>query len=235
MTDCLFVKNSYLFEANAKVMSYGVDERGAYLVIDRTIFYPQGGGQPSDVGSIECHDVSYAVGDVKKDGGIIKHYIAEECTDDLKGAGCICSLDIDVRILHMRYHSAGHLLGNIVESICKDVVATKAHCFPDEAYVEFHGTGDCDRDAVAVAMKAAVAANWPIVAFEVSGDSFERKFYKLPYAVPLLEMLRVVQIGANKPIPCGGTHLESTADIGNFEITKVKNKNGNLRVSFAII
>jgi Ser-tRNA(Ala) deacylase AlaX len=52
--------------------------------------------------------------------------------------------------------------------------------------------------------------------------------------MPQHENFRVVQIGRYKAIPCGGTHLATTAEIGNFEMTKIKNKNGNLRISFSL-
>ncbi|MDR1433235.1 MAG: alanyl-tRNA editing protein [Puniceicoccales bacterium] len=231
----LFAENSYIFEAATKVISIAVDEKGTYLVLDRTVFYPQGGGQPSDVGTIKCRDIVLDLTSVRKDGEIIKHYIGGKYTEILTGEDCLCALDGVARTLHMRYHSAGHLLSNVAESICNGIVATKAHCFPNEAYVEFTGTGTCERDAATDAMKMAIEANLPIAIFETNCEDFEKRFYKLPYPMPPKEILRTVQIGNYKPIPCGGTHLASTIEIGNFEVTKIKNKNGNLRISFAVV
>jgi alanyl-tRNA synthetase len=235
MTIALFLSNPYSFETSAEIIDTGSDENGQYLILSETIFYPQGGGQPSDVGTIECGNFSFGVLSVRKDGDAIKHYVGERRVDGLKGSDCLYILDGSARILHMRYHSAGHLLSNVAEVIYPEIVPIKAHCFPKEAYVEFRGEAACDRDEVTVAVEDAVEANLPITVFAVNGEEFEQKFYKLPYPMPPKEILRVVQIGQHKPIPCGGTHVASTAEIGNFEIAKIKNKNGNLRISFAII
>ncbi|MDR1233241.1 MAG: alanyl-tRNA editing protein [Puniceicoccales bacterium] len=235
MTFCLFAENSYLFDTHAKIIAQGSDEKGTYLVLDQTVFYPQGGGQPSDIGTIECRDLSFDVIGVRKDGDAVRHYVGNQYTDNLEGADCLCTLDVAARILNMRYHSAGHLLSNIAESICREMIAVKAHCFPNEAYVEFQGPGICDQESIAKVMEDAIGAGLPISVFKIAGGDFEAKFYKLPYPVPPREEFRVVQIGTHKPIPCGGTHLASTGEIGNFEITKIKNKNGNLRISFAVV
>jgi alanyl-tRNA synthetase len=233
MTIFLFIENSYCFEASAKIIHHDVDGIGSYLILDRTIFYPQGGGQPSDTGIVKCHDFSINVISVRKDGEEIKHYFAEQLPENLNGEQCMCVLDRATRILHARYHSAGHLLSNITEVLYPELTATKAHCFPNEAYVEFHGASVCEQEGITGLMKTTIEAALPITVFEMYWEDFERKFYKLPYP-PSHENFRVVQIGNYKPIPCGGTHLASTAEIGNFEIMKIKNKNGNLRISFAV-
>jgi alanyl-tRNA synthetase len=229
-----FNGNSYAFDAPAEIISRGTDERGTYLILNKTIFHPQGGGQPSDVGTIECGEASFTVTSVRKMGDEVRHYVEGECAEDLNGIDCLCVLDRAARTLHMRYHSAGHLLSNIAESIYPGMTAVKAHCFPNGAYVEFQGEGTCERDTIEAAVGDAVKSDLPITVFEVNGEEFERKFYKLPYQVPPRETFRVVQIGQHKPIPCGGTHLSSTVEIGNFEIAKIKNKNGSLRIPFAI-
>jgi alanyl-tRNA synthetase len=234
MTTQLFSENSYLFDAPAEIIGNGVDEKGSFLILNQTIFYPQGGGQPSDIGIIKCGGVSLNITNVRKDGDEIKHYTKEQRTDDLCGVDCVCILDNALRILHMRYHSAGHLLSNVAEQVYPEMVAAKAHCFPNEAYVEFLGINNCEQDAIAGAVKNSIESDLGISVFDIGRENFEREFYKLPHAVSFREQFRVVQIGKHKPIPCGGTHLASTAAIGNFKVTKIKNKNGNLRISFAI-
>lgn len=231
----LFLGNTYLFECLAQVIAQEADEKGMYLVLDRTVFYPQGGGQPTDVGTIECNNRVSKVTNVRKDNGEIKHYLAEPCADYFKDMNCLCVLDKDRRILNARYHTAGHLFSTIVENLCPELVAIKAHCFPGEAYVEFHGENACDREALRSNMETAIASDLPISTFEMSGREFEQKFYKLPYPMPAHDQFRAVQISGYKPIPCGGTHLASTKEIVSCEIGKIKNKNGNLRISFTVI
>jgi alanyl-tRNA synthetase len=234
MAECLFLKNTYLFECSAEIIGQGMDDRGTYLLLDRTVFYPQGGGQATDVGSIKVGDRELRVTSVRKDGDEIRHYLADACADYLKNFECLCLVDKNTRILNARYHTAGHLLSNVAEELCRELVAIKAHCFPGEAHVEFQGTGVCGSDALAESMQNAVNADLRIFTFEMDGENFEKKFYKLPYQMPKQEQFRIVQIENYKPIPCGGTHLNSTGEVKNFEITRIKNKNGSLRISFSV-
>jgi hypothetical protein len=133
MTQPLFLAGIYLFGSPAKIINRGLGDNGPYLIFDKTIVYPQGGGQPSDVGTIKCEETMLEITRVKKDENEMRHYLNGEYPDDLVGTDCLCALDKQIRILHARFHSAGHLLSNIVEDIWPELVAIKAHCFPDAA------------------------------------------------------------------------------------------------------
>ncbi|MDR2737521.1 MAG: hypothetical protein LBB18_01080, partial [Puniceicoccales bacterium] len=161
MVVSLFSEDSYLFESPAKVVTQGVDESGHYLILDRTIFYPQGGGQPSDVGVVKCGESVFKITGVRKNGDLIKHYAAQLDVENLDGTDCFCVLDKATRILHMRHHTAGHLVSNVAEFLYPEIIAMKAHCFPGEAYVEFQGTGVCESDEIGTAIMDAIKSDSP--------------------------------------------------------------------------
>jgi alanyl-tRNA synthetase len=121
MTDQLYLKDTYLFESNARITEYKKDDRDMpYILLDRTIFYPQGGGQPCDRGKIVGNDSEYVIHDVRQIGDEIRHYIepVQNLLQNLPGNSTVkCILDRDRRLLNARHHTAGHLLGNIVEKL----------------------------------------------------------------------------------------------------------------------
>ena len=235
MTKQLYLQDSYLFKSRRNITAQGQDEKGIYILLDQTIFYPQGGGQPSDQGKIEGNGIELEVLQVRQVENEIRHYVSSIQSETLVGSSVSCVIDQERRILNARYHTAGHLLGNVIESIYPQLKAVKGHSFPKEAYVEFQGFGIPDIIQIADALQKAIQDNLLTQAFEIDPISFENKFYKLSYQIPGNKVFRVMQIGNYPPIPCGGTHLANTKEIGNVVINKIKVKNNVVRVSYEMI
>ncbi|GHT95446.1 hypothetical protein FACS1894122_12940 [Alphaproteobacteria bacterium] len=235
MTAQLYLENTYLFESKAHILKHDADDKGAYILLDQTIFYPQGGGQKSDCGKIIGDGFELIVHDVRQVENEIRHYIeASNSHSVLKNCAVKCVIDKDRRLLNARYHTAGHLLGNVVESKYPSLKAQKCHAFPGEAYIEFHGSEMPNDHLLSNALQNAIAENLETKIFEMDRRSFESTYYKLPYKIPENKKFRVLQIGNYLPIPCGGTHVRSTKEIGEITINKMKQKNGILRISFGV-
>jgi alanyl-tRNA synthetase len=235
MTKQLYLTNTYLFETAAEIIGQAADEKGTYILLDCTVFYPQGGGQPSDQGIIKGEGFKLNVLQVRQNENEIRHYIDFIPNTVLVGSKIICVLDEDRRILNARYHTAAHLLGNIVELIYPSLKATKGHSFPKEAYVEFQGDMVADYNEVTEALKEVISKNLVSKIFEIDPVSFEEKFYKLPYQIPSNKAFRVMQIGHLLPVPCGGTHLANTEEIGNIVLGKIKAKKSITRITYELI
>jgi alanyl-tRNA synthetase len=109
MTDQLYLKDTYLFESDAKIIEYKKDNRDVpYVLLDQTIFYPQGGGQPCDHGKIVGDDFEYAVCDVRQIEEEIRHYIEPSQSlsqNPPENSVVKCTLDKDRRLLNIRYHT----------------------------------------------------------------------------------------------------------------------------------
>jgi alanyl-tRNA synthetase len=131
-------------------------------------------------------------------------------------------------------HTAGHLLGNVVEELYPNLKAQKCHAFPGEAHIEFHGDEMPNEKLLRESLQNAITKNLATKIFEIDRDEFESTFYKLPYEIPGNKKFRVMQIGNYPPIPCGGTHLASTSEIGEIILSKMKSKNGILKISFGV-
>lgn len=233
MAQALYLDDTYLFEANSKVIGYGSDEKGDYVLLQETIFYPQGGGQPSDHGLIIINDKDVKISFVRQIDSEIRHYV--EGSENLRNTlhnKVTCRISQDRRILNARYHTAAHLLGNIAETIYPDMKAVKGHSFPGEAYVEFIGDAVIDESVLTKEINAAIVKNFSTSTFEILPEEFADKFYKLPYPVPAHKTFRAMQIHNFAPVPCGGTHVKSTAEIGEFKIRKVSKKDGRIKISY---
>jgi alanyl-tRNA synthetase len=202
----------------------------------------------------------------------VRHYgkLTEQPLDDVT-----CKIDSNRRLLNAKYHTAGHLVAGCLENAHSQMIATKCHAFPGEAYVEFQGASDlypnvkriggrsieaqaqsCTRRTVQAEHRNDEPTNFlrlgiqlqsiqelvnqliqqkiQTKVFEIDLSSFENKYYKLPYPVPANKPFRVLQIGDYKPVPCGGTHLSNTSEIGSILIKKVKTKDGVLKISYEI-
>lgn len=234
MTKKLYLQDTYQFDFESLIQEVSKDEKGIFIILDQTAFYPQGGGQPSDHGVIRNDHFEANVIHIAQHRDQIKHYIEPIATEILVAQKVYGAVDQKRRLTNARYHTAGHLLGNIVEILNPKLKAMKGHSFPCEAYVEFQGDEAIDMGVLQNTINEAIARDDKTTIFEIDPKAFEKQFYKLPYSIPDNKKFRVMQIGNMSPVPCGGTHLSSIGEIGLIKINKIKNKNRILRVSYEV-
>ena len=219
----LFLNDTYLFECQSAVAGIGHDEKGFYIVLDQTIFYPQGGGQPADQGVLKYGDAEIHILQVKQIDSEIRHYVS--ASPELRIGTCVTAkIDQARRMLNARYHTAAHLIGNIAEQICPALKAIKGNSFPREAYVEFQGSEIPNASLLIESLNKVIHDCLPTRIFKVNIKEFEEQFYKLTYAIPNNKTFRAMQIKDYPPVPCGGTHLSNCSEIGYIEIGKIKPK-----------
>jgi alanyl-tRNA synthetase len=234
MTKKLYLQDTYQFDFESLIQEVSKDEKGIFIILDQTAFYPQGGGQPSDHGVIRNDHFEAHVIHIAQHSDQIRHYIEPIATEILVAQKVYGAVDQKRRLTNARYHTAGHLLGNIVEILNPKLKAMKGHSFPGEAYVEFQGDEAIDVGVLQNTINEAIARDDKTTIFEIDPKVFEKQFYKLPYSIPDNKKFRVMQIGNMSPVPCGGTHLSSIGEIGLIKINKIKNKNTILRVSYEV-
>ena len=148
MTEQLFREDSYLKECDAVVVA--VD--GDAIVLDRTVFYPMGGGQAADTGTIDWEGGSATVIDTRYgDGGAIRHIVEENAARPQVGGQVRASIDWDRRYRHMRMHTALHLLGSILK-----YGVTGGNISAEKSRLDFDMEDTIDKEEVARALKALV-------------------------------------------------------------------------------
>ena len=238
-TEPVFRDDPYLTTLEATVIGRG--EKGGIL-LDRTIFYPTGGGQPGDMGVLVGPDgVETAIAttvweDAEKT--VIAHVAIEDMPMPEIGAMVRLGLDWPRRHRLMRMHTALHLL-----SVVLPYPVTGGSVGEDEGRLDFDiPEADLDRDGLNARLAELVAGDHP-VSFEWITDAeldAEPDLVKTMAVAPPRGSgrVRLVRIGGESAVdlqPCGGTHVKSTGEIGRFEIAKVEKKgkiNRRVRIRF---
>ncbi|MDQ7009125.1 MAG: alanine--tRNA ligase-related protein [Candidatus Gracilibacteria bacterium] len=142
MTQLNYLENTYNFESDAKIIETGENEFGKYIILDKTIFYPQGGGQPSDIGKIIFGDKIFEVENVRLDDkGIVFHYgkfsLLTEGFYPLQKVKL--NINSEIRIKNAKNHTGGHLLDIAVKNMGLNLIAKKGFHFDTGCYVEYSG------------------------------------------------------------------------------------------------
>lgn len=238
-TTLVYLDDTYLFESTAKVTGKGRGEKGGFIELDQTIFYPQGGGQPCDTGLIKGEHSSASVTFVGFSNGTVQHYLPDSYFDEFK-EGDVVSLSIgeDRRIKNAKLHSSGHLISHILEEMYPGLIPIKGYHFEGGAHVEFIDEDNLDTTGIIDNLNA-------IIQEDVESDktirstlsNFEEVNEIRPNLAPFIpkdKPTRVVQIGTYRALPCGGTHVNSLSELTGLKITKLKRKKGNLKVSYMI-
>ena len=230
MTDELFREDASLRECSATVVALA--EGGA--ILDRTVFYPLGGGQAGDRGALRLADGrSVAVVDTRKSkehsGGVL-HLLAPDTDLSLLQPGALVMAQIDWarRQRHMRFHTSTHLLCALVPHPvdCCSITA-------DYARLDFHMTEPLDKEALTagltrlVAEAHAVRHRWISEAELDANPGLVRSMSVQPPRG--LGRVRVLEIDGVDLQPCGGTHVANTAEIGAVIVTKIEKKSAMTR------
>ena len=220
-TDLLFLRDAYLQEATATVLEI----RENAVVLDRTIFYATGGGQPHDTGSLG----GQVVVDVHKEGGAVLHVLAEGAGMPVVGAQVDLAVDWQRRHNLMRTHTAMHVLCGVIWNEWR-VPVTGGNMEPLSARMDFEFDPLPEGFAVRVEqlVNEAIAADFPIaVSFlprdtaVVDEDLIRTKVNMIPDFVTEIRVVDIV--GLDKQAD-GGTHVQSTREIGTFRVVKMENK-----------
>ena len=233
ITEPLFQQDAYQRTCTATVVEAG--EGG--VVLDRTVFYPLGGGQPGDSGVLRAADGrEWRVTDARKgEGGRILHVLEAGATPPATGTAVEASLDWDRRHAHMRIHTCLHLLGSVLR-----FGVTGGQIAADKGRLDFDTQDEIDKDAVTAAVNALVAANHAVRSMWITDEELDRQ----PELVRTLSVqpprgagrIRLLDIPGVDLQPCGGTHVAATGEIGPVAVTKVENKgkrNKRVYIAFA--
>lgn len=237
MTELMYIEYPDLFESSAQVTNHGCDSKGMYLVLNQSLFYPQGGGQPADQGIIIAANAAYKIFDVRDVDGEVRHYIIDNNQVIHPCCSVTMKIDKDRRVLNSKYHTAGHLIAAVVEKINPELKATKGHQFPGEAYVEFDGALSNSDDFLAKITSnilAFITNNAAVKTEELSPEDMTMIAEELPYELPKDKVLRVCHIEGFSPVPCGGTHVRTLEDIASLEIKKSKSKKGKTKIYYEV-
>lgn len=232
-TEPLFQQDAYAHECTAQV----VEVLPEGVVLDRTVFYPLGGGQPGDTGVLQALDGrAWRVQDTRKgEGGRIVHQLGQDVPPPAAGETVVATLDWDRRHAHMRMHTCLHLLGSVLR-----YGVTGGQITAEKGRLDFDTQDDIDTARVTEAVNALVAADHSTRSSWITDGELDRQ----PELIRTMSVqpprgagrIRLLEIPGVDLQPCGGTHVARTGEIGRIQVTKVENKGRhNKRVYVAFV
>lgn len=228
------------------------------VVTTETIFHPQGGGQPTDVGTISSTDdtIKFDVTSARQDA-IAKDFTvlhlgrySTTSTREFQTSDAVQqTLDMDKRTLYSRLHTAGHVLGLAVRhyleslNLASNIIDAKASHFPDMANVEFIGSIDGKHKAgIQAKVNEYVSACLPIEICQWNAEELKdpkNRVYMPENSAGEFGMeeggsLRCVSVVGKGAYPCGGTHVQHTGLCGKIMVYKITRSKGVTRVSYSL-
>ena len=233
-TTALYLEDSYLKESVASVMSV---KDGKYVILDQTVFYPKGGGQPWDTGEIIKDDEVYGVVYVGKFSGEISHEVDRAGLGE--GDKVHCVLDWARRYKLMRSHTAAHVFASL---LCTGTGALVTGNQLEEDKVRFDFSLEkFDREILQEYLDKAnefFKRDIPVKWYELPRE----EALKIPGVIKMAEalppeipVLRIVEVTGVDKQADGGTHVRNLREVGQIELLKAQNKGkSNRRVYFRL-
>lgn len=227
MTAPIYYDDSYIQTFEATITA--VDEENHGVILNQTAFYPGGGGQPADFGSLTFEDITYAVKRAKKIGGKIVHIMDGEAPLPAVGASVHGQLDWEHRYKLMRTHTAMHILcGVIYRDYGASVTGGNMDPLKGRMDFEFETMHKELVEEINAAINAEVIkarpVSWRILpreeAFQIP-DLIRTKINLLPDGI---SEVRVVELEGLDLQADGGTHVRNTSEVGTIHVTDYKSK-----------
>jgi len=235
MTEKVFYQDSYRKTLTSEVVEVLDDG----LLLAATIFYPLGGGQPGDRGTLSIGGRDYAVLDTRyaDDRHNIVHYLqAGDLSEIRVGDRVDMQIDWERRHRLMRMHTSMHLLCSLISA-----QATGGAVGESESRIDFDLQGQAiDKEQLSADLNALVARALPVTVGSITDAELDQN----PELVRTMSVqpprghgtVRTISIEHTDYQPCGGTHVRNTAEIGALLVTGLKNKGRqNKRITIALV
>lgn len=240
MTEKIYLKDAYLKETDANVL----DIRDSGIILDRTLFYAAGGGQPGDTGWIISGEKKIRIVDTVKSGDEVLHLTDGNILNhDIKGKKVNAVIDWERRHMLMRFHSAVHIIDAAVHLYNKETLITGSQIYDDRARVDF-SVSNFSQD---LANEIIEHANMIISekhninvkfmpneeALKIEGLARTEPGRKL---LETLDTVRIIEIEGVDMQSDGGTHVRNTSEVGKIVLQKIENKGSrNKRMYFNLL
>lgn len=222
-THAAYYDDSYRKEQDATV----IDCNGEWIEFDTTIFYPMGGGQPGDTGTLGTGGgETLRIVDTRKGEapGQILHQLDSEGHGLTPGEKVHLSLDWDRRYRHMRMHTAMHVLGSLIP-----VPVTGGQVGAEKSRLDFDiGDHTLDKEDLTTRLNEIIDAGHPVIFERITDEELDANpqlvrtmSVQPPRGAGTIRMVRIEDVDYQ---PCGGTHLNNISEIGPVRVSKIENK-----------
>ncbi len=239
-TSRTYLIDSYLKSLETRLLRFVPETKKAgYLVAADTPMHPKGGAQPSDTGWIEGAGFRARIRKVLEHGGVIIHYgeIVEGSVDE--GGRVRIDLDWEPRYVVMRLHTAGHIIDYAVyQLIGRELFSSRANHGPPESYLEYVGDpGELDESSIESLANETVKSSKRVYAVTVPRGELQNVIRGAPniLRLPDLDIYRVVVIDGVNAIPCGGTHVSVTSEVGEIRVERLERSEKGFKVVYSVV
>ena len=236
-TQLTYLDESQRLTAEAQIIRVDRDgEDSCSVVLDQTLFHPQGGGQPADRGVISTGTGSLLVEGVAFADGEVLHRGIEKGTLAV-GDSAHVAVDAETRRVHSLLHTGGHVVMTAVDRLTGQRPG-KGYHFPAGPYVEFAGAPpERERTGLAERLQAImdrlIAEDSAVTSHYEDVGRLRAEGVYFPADVPAGKPTRVV-VTAGYRSPCGGTHVRRLGELAGLRVKAVKVKSGRTRVSYLV-
>jgi alanyl-tRNA synthetase len=239
-TSALYRENPYRRNFDAKVIEVVSHDNLRYIILDRTCFYPEGGGQPGDIGSITSSSETLNIVDTKSLDNLVIHISTDETIDLEEGSSVKGSINWDVRYERMKHHTASHLLFSSSRQVLglESLMYMGVQVNEDTSRFDISYGKPITPSQILEMERSAnqiILENRKVKAFQMTRIEAEEAYGKM---LGLTETtpsgkVRVVKIEGWDVALCSGTHVSSTAEIGLVSILdRLRMKKGVERIEF---
>ncbi len=231
MTELLYLRDTYLFKETASILEISENEFWTYIILDRTIFYPQWGWQPSDTWTIKTDSWEFQVSMCKLSPEWVVYHYWETLWRMKAWDQVNLHIDQEKRVLNAKNHSAGHLLDiAITELWYASLEPWKWFHFPQGCYVEYSWEFDNEQkeefiEKLETKINDLIQSSISMVIEYEGLNDMTAPTWKIP---------RYAYFQWYDGCGCGGTHVKNSSEIWGVRIRKVKYKKGVLKISYAL-
>lgn len=224
MAQKLYYENQYIKEFTAEVLSCVHGKRGFEVILDKTAFFPEGGGQPGDTGFIGSAEV---VDTVERDGEVI-----HICAEAVEIGEAECRLDFEKRFTNMQLHTGEHIFSGVVHSVCGyDNVGF--HMGEHSITVDFSGVVSAEElERIERLSNEAVYKNIPVVSLYPTDEELEGYSYRSKKEID--GQVRLTLIEGIDLCACCGTHVAFTGEVGIIKAVSMMNYKSGVRITLQI-
>lgn len=240
MTELLYMNDFDVETGEATVLALEtLDDGRVDIILDKTCFYPRGGGQDWDMGEVTTDTASVVIEEVRLDENGVVHHIGMVRRGEVAPGDAVSGkVDHKRRQVNTRLHSAGHVIDRAIDGLGLDWIATKGQHYPHLSAVEYSGTWDSEnaeqlRMAIEERVNEYIGNGSTNTLQFMTPDEMKTVCKHVPANLPQNKPSRIVMYD-DFGIPCGGTHVSNINQIGKIAIQKLKAKKGVIRVTYSV-
>lgn len=225
-TELLFYTDPYKKNFSAEIIELEKVKKGWSLVLNRTCFYPEGGGQPADRGSID----GVPVIDVKKENGVVFHFLSDEPSRRTGTVSCV--VDWKYRFDYMQQHSGQHIISAVLFKAGYNTVSVHQGEMYTSIEIDAESVNDEELEKIEEEVNNIIAQNFDIKTFFVNDT--EIPSLNLRRAPKVAGSVRIVEINGYDRVACGGIHTGTTGEVLFAKILFTEKIRGHARIAWVL-